>query len=342
MWDFAKPWLWPLAALALIFSQQLRSCAAPFFFALLLALAVRKPIARLEQHLPRWLASLLILTLVGLLGLCFMALAVVRLWQTVPDLLAHFQLDTSLWERLDQITRILPVSFRPYYQWLLEQLARQSSMLLEDWSLRLTQWAAGLVKTLPGKLFTFSIALLATFYAASDWPRVRRGLLSLLPERERAQAPELLSRLKAGAFGWLKAQGLLMVLAFLILLAGLFLLKIPGAFMIALLTAIADALPFLGTGLILLPWAALSALQGLGTQAFGLVLIWVAATMCRSVLEPRLLGKQAGVSPLLTLFVMYAGFKLCGLPGLILGPVLLSAGMSLRSDDSSDMEKESP
>lgn len=340
MWDFAKPWLLPLAALALIFSQQLRSCCTPFFFALLLALAVRKPVARLEQHLPRWLASLLILVLAGLLGLCFMALAVVRLWQTVPDLLEHFQLDTSLWERLDQVTGLLPVSFRPYYQWLLRQLAQQSSALLEDWSLQLTQWAAGLVKALPGKLFTFGIALLATFYAVSDWPRVRSGLLSLLPEQQHSQAPELLDRLKDGVFGWLKAQGVLMAAAFLILLFGFFLLKIPGAFMIALLTAIADALPFLGTGLILLPWALLSALQGMGSRAIRLVIIWLLATVCRTALEPRLLGKQAGVSPLLTLFVMYAGFQLCGLSGLILGPVLLSAGMSLRGGLSD--EKRSP
>ncbi len=332
MWDFAKFWLWLPILIVLLLSEELRSCFAPFFFALLLALAVREPIGRLERHMPRWLAALFILTLVGLLGLCAIALAVVRLWQTVPALAERFRLDNAVWETLDQITALLPQSLQSYYQTLLEQLARQSSALLEDWSLRLTQWAAGLIKALPGKLFTFGITLLATYYTAADWHRIRSWLLSLLPEEKRRQMPEILSRLRTGVGGWLKAQGKLMALCFLILAAGFFLLKISGILMKALLIAIADALPFIGTGLILIPWAVLELLQGSYRKAVGLAGIWIAATICRSVMEPRLLGRQAGVSPLLTLMVMYFGLRLCGLTGLILGPVALTAGMALKEN----------
>lgn len=335
MLEFAKPALWLILPVLLLFSSPLRSCFTPFLLALLLALAVREPIARLERHMPRWLASLMILTLVGLLGLCALALAAVQLWETVPVLTARFQTGLPLWDRLNALAQRLPAFLRSGGLRLLQILEEQSARLAEDWSLKLTEWGAGLVRALPGKLFTFCVTLLATYYAASDWHRLRRSLLLLLPKQLQAKAPELAVRLKEGAMGWLKAQGVLMALSFLILLAGFFLLGIPGAVIAALLIAAADALPFLGTGLILLPWAALSLLQGNGAQAAGLAVIWLIATFTRTALEPRLLGKEAGVSPLLTLFVLYAGLKLVGVAGLICAPVLLSAGMAvLRGEES--------
>ena len=102
--------------------------------------------------------------------------------------------------------------------------------------------------------------------------------------------------------------------------------------------ALADALPFLGTGLILLPWALFSLLEQETARALGLVLIWLAALILRSVLEPRLLGRQAGVSPLLTLFSMYAGLRLFGLWGLIGAPILLSGIMGLQEEKEKSPE----
>ena len=96
----------------------------------------------------------------------------------------------------------------------------------------------------------------------------------------------------------------------------------------AVVIALADALPFFGSGIFLVPWAVLMLARGQLWTGGGLMVIWVLASICRSVLEPRFLGKQAGASPLVTLLVMYAGLRLFGIPGLILGPIALSAVMA--------------
>ena len=90
-----------------------------------------------------------------------------------------------------------------------------------------------------------------------------------------------------------------------------------------------DAFPILGTGTVLLPWALVSLLGGNKVQALGLASIYVAISLSRSVLEPKLLGSHLGLDPLVTLAALYAGYKLWGFGGLILAPVLAVAAVQL-------------
>jgi predicted PurR-regulated permease PerM len=117
------------------------------------------------------------------------------------------------------------------------------------------------------------------------------------------------------------------VIHFVLPWGGLMVLHIPGAWAIGLLIAFADALPVFGSGVLLVPWALLTMLQGAWSTAVGLLVLWLLVTLCRSFLEPKFLGKQAGASPLLPLLVLYAGLRLFGIPGLIMGPIVLSAVM---------------
>lgn len=325
MLDFARGGLLAALALGLLVSQGLRSCLLPFALALMIAAALRRPVDRLAQHLPRWLGALIVLTLAGLLALCGLTLLAVKLWQDIPAALTELSGAEALWPRLERLAQRLPPLFSGSAQWLLAQLQTQGSALTETLAARLTGLAGSWAAALPGRLFTLGVVLLASFYAAADWPRVRRWLGQLLPVSWRPAARGLLSRLRQGAWGWLRAQGLLMGITLAILLAGLSLLGVPGAWTAAVFIALADALPFFGSGILLVPWALLAWLQGEGELALGLFLLWALATLCRSVLEPRLIGREAGASPLATLLVLYGGFRLFGLPGLILGPVALSA-----------------
>ena len=83
-----------------------------------------------------------------------------------------------------------------------------------------------------------------------------------------------------------------------------------------------DAFPILGTGTILLPWALVYFLQADSARAIGLVSLYVTVTLVRSALEPKLLGRHLGLDPLITLMVMYAGYKLWGISGMLLAPIL--------------------
>ena len=126
----------------------------------------------------------------------------------------------------------------------------------------------------------------------------------------------------SAAAGWLLAQCKLMGVAFLILFLGFLLLRIPFALLWALGVAAVDALPVLGTGTVLIPWALICFLRGDTPRAIGLLGIYATASLTRSALEPKLVGRHLGLDPLVTLMALYAGYKLWGIGGMILAPLL--------------------
>ncbi len=326
--DFAKLTGLVLAGVLLLVSAAARACALPFVLGLLLAAWLDRPVTRLALRLPRWLAALVILTLTALLALSAVTLLAVQLWRDIPDALEGLAGAGTLLARLEDWAQRLPPLFSGALLWLLGELQTQGSALTERLTAGLADQAAGWVAALPGRLFAAGVGLLAAFYAAADWTRVRAGLWRLLPADGVPAARALLRRLRWGASAWLRAQGRLMGLTFLLLLGGLLLLRVPAALPAALLVSVADALPLIGSGLILLPWALVWWAQGEGWRALALTALWALSAAVRTALEPRLLGAQAGVSPLLTLLVMYAGLQWFGAGGLIAGPVLLSAAAS--------------
>ena len=111
-----------------------------------------------------------------------------------------------------------------------------------------------------------------------------------------------------------------MAVTFGVLSVFLVLFGVKNAVLIALGTAFLDAIPVFGTGFVLLPWAAWQFLTGSTSMAFGLTALYGVCSLIRQILEPRILSAQIGLHPLLTLAGIFVGFKLFGLPGLVLGP----------------------
>jgi predicted PurR-regulated permease PerM len=110
---------------------------------------------------------------------------------------------------------------------------------------------------------------------------------------------------------------------------GFLVLRIPGAIGWAALVAVVDAIPVLGTGTVLIPWSLVCFLQGDSLRAVGLLGTYVAGFLLRSVLEPRLVGKQLGLDPLVTLMAMYAGYRLWGILGMLLSPLIAMTALLL-------------
>ena len=113
-----------------------------------------------------------------------------------------------------------------------------------------------------------------------------------------------------------------MGVTFAILCFGFLLLQISHPILWAAATCLVDILPVLGTGTVLIPWSIVCFLQGDSIRGIGLVAIYVVISLLRSVLEPRLVGKQLGLDPLVTLLAIYAGYQLWGLAGMLLAPIL--------------------
>ena len=126
-----------------------------------------------------------------------------------------------------------------------------------------------------------------------------------------------------------KAYGLIIVITFCELSLGLFLLKLLNIYdsgyipIIAIITAIIDIIPVLGTGTVLVPWALYSLITGDYPLGIGLLVIYVCITVIRQIIEPKLVATQLGIPPFATIMAMYIGSRIFGFIGLFLLPITL-------------------
>ena len=195
---------------------------------------------------------------------------------------------------------------------------------------RLPDAAMTVAGWVPEAFIFITVMLLACYYFSADDGRIGRAIsafiLRLTPASLRDRMPPLGRRLRRLGKQYLRACLLLGLLTFLQMFIGLAILGIPYAFLFALLIAVVDFLPLLGTGIILIPWAVVSLLLGEIKLGIGLLVLYAVSSVVRQILEPKLIGEGLGLHPLLSLVSMYAGLRLFGVWGMILAP-LVTAGI---------------
>lgn len=128
--------------------------------------------------------------------------------------------------------------------------------------------------------------------------------------------------------GYLKAQATLIFVSFIVSLVGLYILKFVGfaieyPLLMALFIGFVDALPILGSGTVMVPWAIIAGLNGDLNLGIAIIVLLIIMSVVRQFLEPRLVSKNIGVHPIFTLIAMYTGFKFFGILGLLFGPIIL-------------------
>lgn len=199
---------------------------------------------------------------------------------------------------------------------------------LSGWVLGL---ASGVVSKLPGSALVVGTCLISSFMISARLPLLREKLSEKLPQNWKNTIKPTLQRLKKTVFAWLTAQLKLMAITFGVLTIGLWVLRFDHTLVWAIGISILDALPVLGSGVALVPWSLVCLLRGDMVRAVGLLGIYATAAILRSILEPKLLGKQLGLDPLVTLAAIYAGYKLWGFGGMLLAPLLAVTAMELFS-----------
>lgn len=311
--------------------RYLMPILTPFLLAVLLALSA-EPLVRFlhkKAKLPRAAATgigmAMTLLLLSLLLTVLFALLLRQLRSLagiVPSLeeAASQGLDSlQLW--LTQLVHTMPKSMQPMAEQSVGKLFSSGSAVIDRVTAWLLSLATNILSKLPDSLLGFGTWLLAGFMISAKLPKIQAWLRSHLPKSWFETYLPMLKRLKKAIGGWLMAQCKLIGITFLVLTVGFFALQISYAPLWAALISLVDALPVLGTGMVLVPWSLVSFLQGNSVRAIGLLGVYAVAALLRSVLEPRLVGKQLGLDPLVTLFSMYAGYRLFGFGGMILSPL---------------------
>ena len=307
----------------------------PFLLGGLLALGAEPAVRfaqkklRLRRPMAAGVGVSLTLMLTVSLVWFFGALAVKELGNLasrIPDVKATVDRGVDLlrgWT-LEQVNR-LPEGARSFATGAAQEMFDSTPLLSGKLTGRLPALLKSVLGWLPGGALGIGTAVLAAFMLSVRLPELRSWVHSHLPARWHEVYMPALGRVKKDLAAWLKAQLKLSAVTYIIVAAGFLIMGVPYGLFWALPVAVVDAVPVLGTGTVLLPWALVELLQGQRLRALGLVLTYGAALLARTILEPKLVGKHLGLDPLLTLIALYAGYRLWGIPGMILAPVLTTA-----------------
>ena len=193
---------------------------------------------------------------------------------------------------------------------------------------------SGVVTILPTVILSVILTVISSFFIAQDYDRVMEFLWNRLPKASRGTIEETVRTGMASLRKVLGSYILIMMLSFVELSIGFLLLDVPYAVGAALLVAIIDIMPILGTGLVLIPWAIIAAILGSFKMAVGVALLYVVMLVVRNIVEPKLVGQQMGLHPLATLISMFVGLQLFGIVGLFGFPITLSLLLKLKKSSS--------
>lgn len=291
--------------------------------------AIAAPVVNwLEKHfkIVKKLGSALIVVLViGLIVLVFY-LAVSRIVAEVGDLVKNIP---ELYSQLEIGLGTIGDSLSGLFQRLPEetQIALQSMMdninqYMGDLISRIgepTVTAAGnLAMRLPFYLVSVLVAVISAYFFTVEREEVLNWAKKVMPQSVVKRMTLVMDNLRYAVGGYFRAQFKIMGIVFLILLLGFALLKIKYFALVAFLIAFLDFLPFFGTGTAMIPWALYKLLVGDYKTALLLVVIYAITQVSRQILQPKLVADSMGMNPLVTLILLYVGYRVSSVLGLIL------------------------
>lgn len=178
--------------------------------------------------------------------------------------------------------------------------------------------AGNAAKNIPSLLISFIFSLLFAYFFIAQRERISQITGRIVPEQTRRELLVVWKNLKYAVGGYFRAQFKIMGIVAVLLAAGFLFMQIDYAVLLAVLIALLDFLPVLGTGTVLLPWALFCALSDALPRAAGLLVLYIVTQLTRQLIQPKMVGDSIGVDTLTTLFLLFIGYRISGLAGMII------------------------
>ncbi len=311
----------------------LLSLFMPFVLALVMAW-ILNPIIKLIQRRVGVSRKLLSLLLLLLLFAVAGGLLTVLVYNMVIELTALVSNGPAIWEG-----SVKPAIFgiETFFSDLFAVLPAQVSTVANDALDALVHWlnssvpalitragsAAGSIAfSIPSFAVASIIFVMASFFITSDYPRLRFLALDKLSDNLRNFLRDVKHTAVAAFGGYMKAQFILSVAVFFILLVGFLIIGQPYAVLLAFFFAVMDFIPVIGSGTFMIPWAVINLFSGDYRHAIEMMVIWGIIALFRRMAEPKTVGDHTGLSPIMSLMSIYIGMQIAGVGGMILGPVV--------------------
>ncbi len=329
------------AALVVWVGVPLASLLSPFLFALVLAWVLNPAVRWLQRrtNASRKAVSMVLVVLVfAVIGGVLFGLG----WIAVDQVRSLFDNRQSL---LDELLGGLVSVVNSVSGWLGGLVPQGVLTTSEDLVDAFVGWVQGLdfsgwLTEMAGQapsmvtgVSNFAVALvvfmMASYFITGDYPRLRFELTDRVPMVSRDFFRSVKNIFMSAFGGYIKSQLILSAGVFLILAVGFLFMGQPYGLLLAFALAVLDFIPIIGAGTVMVPWAVVDMVLAQYGEAAALMAVWGVIVLFRRFAEPKILGDQTGLSPILSLVGIYAGMKLGGVLGMVVGPLLLLVCINL-------------
>lgn len=264
------------------------------------------------------IAVIALVVLLLYFGISWLAEQVVGLISALPDMWSGMEADiNSMGKNLDSVLRKLPGESKIDLNNFADSIGSYVGDFFEKIGTPTIEAAGNLAMQLPSLFIGVIMALLSAYFFVAEHQQINEWFRRHMPASVQLYYGMVRRSLVRSVGGYLKAQLKIEVWMYLLLVLGLGVLGVNYYALIAVGIAILDFLPFLGTGTVLIPWAVIKIFAEDYKAAVGLLIIWCGGQLARQLIQPKIVGDSIGVPPLPTLVLLYIGYRIGGVVGMI-------------------------
>lgn len=194
--------------------------------------------------------------------------------------------------------------------------------IMKNLSIYLVSAITNIISNLPLYLISVIFTIVCSFFISVDYKNITSFIKRQLPDRFNSNLVEAKRFLSGTLLKMIKAYAIILSITFIEMIIGMSVLKVKYGLPVAAIVAVLDILPLIGTGGILIPWAIIGLVSKDYRMGLGILIIYAVITIVRNTIEPRIVGHQIGLNPVVTITAMYAGLRIFGFIGFICAPMI--------------------
>lgn len=306
----------------------------PFLVAFVISLMIEPGIKYLmkKTKLSRKMTSIIIFIIVFAIIIGSVTWGIVSLISESTNLLQTLNLYidrayTQIQETIGKLS-ISRVSISSNVASLMQDASKELLFKLSTWITGFLTKLMSIITSIPSIAIYVVITILSVYFVCTDRIYILDFMEHHMPKKWVQKIGGHIREITIKLGGYLKAESILILVSFIISLVGLYIFKFIGMnvkypLLIALGIGFVDALPILGSGSVMAPWAVMEALNGDIQLGVAIIVLWIIMSIVRQFLEPKIVSGKIGIHPIFTLIAMYTGFKVIGVMGMLVGPIVL-------------------
>lgn len=306
----------------------------PFIIAFIISLMIEPAIRYLmkKTNLTRKMSSIIIFLIVFSIIIGSVTWGIVSLISESTNLLQtlNIYIDkayTQIQETIGKMN-ITKISISSSVFNLVQESSTEILFKISKWLTEFLTKLINVITSIPTIAIYTVITILALYFICTDRIYILDMMEYHMPSKWVQKIAIHIKEISKSLGGYLKAEVILILVSFVISVIGLYIFKFIGMnvrypLLIALAIGFVDALPILGSGSVMVPWAIISALNGDIRLGMAITVLWIIMSIVRQFLEPKIVSGKIGIHPIFTLIAMYTGYKVIGVMGMLVGPIVL-------------------